>query len=332
MNERLLSIGIVGAGEIATKIHLPVLSATPDIRIAYIADTNGAAARAAADSFGGVGVEICGDVAALPSTDVVLLTTPVGTRRPYYELLASRGTAVLAEKPLATSLDQGRWLAGLFPPHALGCGLQRRTYAGAVIAKTCVQQQLFGPLRGIRISEGARTTKTGTNARFYDNWAAAQGGVLRDLGTHALDLVFEVTGATSARSVRQDFVFDDRIDRQVEAVLRFSGPAGEFGGEVMVSWLREADNALEFNFDHCILSVSSRPDGPVRLMKPDRQTLELTVQASRRCATTTYQAFFLEWESFLSGVRRQQPSAFAAATCLPTVAIIEELYLQAGKS
>ena len=98
---RMLSVGIVGAGEIVSRIHLPVLSACEDIRIAYVADKNPEAARSVAGSYKVAPVTVADNLDMLPQTDVVLLAVPVTARLPYYELFAKRGTSVLAEKPLA---------------------------------------------------------------------------------------------------------------------------------------------------------------------------------------------------------------------------------------
>ena len=330
MDDLILTVGVVGAGEVATKIHLPVLTAIPGIRLAYVADTSAAAAKAAGKSYGIESLAITKSVSALPVTDVVLLSTPVGARGAYYDLFALRGTAVLAEKPLAVSSIEALRLCRLFSEHALACGFQRRTYASVAIARTCVEQRVFGPIRGVRISEGARTTKTGTDARFYDDWSAGYGGVLRDLGSHSLDLVFQISGAMQARPLRQRFVLDGHIDREVEATLRFSGPTGEFDAEVSLTWLRDADNVLEFRFDSCILSLSSRAEGAAQLLDLDRRPLGMMLQTTLRRSTTTYQAFYLEWESFLAGVRGGQATAFSAASCLPTVQAVEALYELAG--
>lgn len=98
---RALSVGIIGAGEIVSRIHLPVLSACEDIRIAYVADKNPEAAQSVARSYKVDPVTAAENLDMLPQADVVLLALPVTARLPYYELFARRGTCVLAEKPLA---------------------------------------------------------------------------------------------------------------------------------------------------------------------------------------------------------------------------------------
>ncbi len=90
---QLLSVGIVGAGEIVSRIHLPVLSACEDIHIAYVADRNSETAQSVAGSYKLTPVTAPDDLDELPRTDVVLLAVPVTARMPYYELFAKRGTS-----------------------------------------------------------------------------------------------------------------------------------------------------------------------------------------------------------------------------------------------
>src|SRR5277367_4119561 len=195
---RVLSLGIVGAGEIVSRIHLPVLSACEDIRIAYIADRNPETARSVAGSYKIAPVMVDANLDELPVTDVVLLAVPVTARLPYYELFAKRGTCVLAEKPLAIGGSEAERICDLYPEYSLACGFQRRSYASVALAKLLVAENWFGPLRSISVSEGSLTTKTGADSRFYDDAGSGGGGVLMDLGCHSLDVAIYITGATEA--------------------------------------------------------------------------------------------------------------------------------------
>ena len=176
----VLSVGVMGAGEIVSRIHLPVLSACEGISLAYVADRNPETARFVAKTFGTRPVSVPDELEELPRTDVVLLAVPVNARMPYYELFARRGSCVLAEKPLAASVRDAERACELYPEYALACGFQRRSYASVNLARRVISENWFGPLRSISVSEGALTTKTGTDSRFYDERGSG-GGVLMDL-------------------------------------------------------------------------------------------------------------------------------------------------------
>jgi len=318
-----LSIGIIGAGEIVSRVHLPVLSACEGVRLAYVADINADAARLAAKIFNTIAIKVPSDLKQLPACDVALLAVPVQARMPYYELFAGRGTSVLAEKPLTASFEDGKKICSLFPEYALACGFQRRSYATVRLARRLVAANWFGPLRAISVAEGALTTKTGTDARFYD--AGGSGGVLMDLGCHALDLALHISGADSTTVIDEHFIFDGDVDREVAAHMLLHTGSGACEMDYTVTWLRQAENSIQLRFDHCTASMSCRPAEHIVIRDSSDEQRSASLLA-KDGATTVYQAFYLEWMSFLDGVRNRQASEFNAVSALKTVAAVEALY------
>jgi predicted dehydrogenase len=326
---RVLSVGIVGAGEIVSRIHLPVLSACEGIRMAYVADKNPKAAQSVAGSYRIAAVATTDDLEKLPQTDVVLLAVPVSARLPYYALFARRGTCVLAEKPLAVCETDAQRICGMYPDYALACGFQRRSYASVAMAKSVVAQNWFGPLRSISVSEGAITTKTGADSRFYDDAASGGGGVLMDLGCHSLDTAIYISDATEALPVRQSFLFDGGVDREVDAHLSLRRTHDSCELDFFVTWLRQAKNAIELRFDNCVVELPCGPSEGLTIHGAGGGSVA-SLAMKHIGGATTYQAFYLEWMAFLDGVRNRHPSRFNARSCLPTIRAVEALY-KAGR-
>lgn len=329
---RVLTVGIVGAGEIVSRIHLPALTACESVRIAYIADKNPEAAKSVARSYKLFPVPVTDDLDKLPQTDVALLALPVTARLPYYELFASRGTCVLAEKPLAAGSSDAERICGLYPDYALACGFQRRSYASVVLARSLVAGNWFGPLRSIAVSEGALTTKTGSDFRFYDDATLGGGGVLMDLGCHSLDMAMFISNASEAIPVEQRFVFDRGVDRQIEAHLTLRTEHGSCELDYFVTWLRPAKNMVELRFENCTVELSCRPSGDLEIRGADAGCDVASLTMKNAGATTVYQAFYLEWMAFLDGVRSHQASKFSARSCLPTIRAVEVLYREGKRN
>jgi predicted dehydrogenase len=326
----MLSVGIVGAGEIVSRVHLPVLGACEGIRIAYVADKNPRTARSVAGSYNIAPVTEIDNLETLPQTDVVLLAIPVTARLPYYELFAKRGTCVLAEKPLASCAIDAERICDLYPGHALACGFQRRSYASVALAKLIVAENWFGPLRSISVSEGALTTKTGADSRFYDDATSGGGGVLMDLGCHSLDTAIYISSATGVVPAQQRFIFDGGVDREVMACLTLLTAHGSCELEYLVTWLRPAKNMIELFFDNCSVELSCGASKEVAIRGARNGGKTASLRMEHAGAATMYQAFYLEWMAFLEGVRNLQASMFNARSCLPTIRAVEALYL-AGK-
>jgi predicted dehydrogenase len=327
---RVLSVGIVGAGEIVSRIHLPVLSACQGIRVAYVADKNPEAAQSIAGSYKVTPVTVADNLDQLPQTDVVLLAVPVTARLLYYELFAKRGTCVLAEKPLAACGIDAERICGLYPEYSLACGFQRRSYASVALARLVVAGNWFGRLRSISTSEGALTTKTGADSRFYDDAASGGGGVLMDLGCHSLDMAMYISNATMAIPAEQRFIYDGGVDREVEARLTLHTARGSCQLDYLVTWLRPAKNVIELRFENCTVALSCRPSQELEIRGAQNGLDVALLNMKHAGAATVYQAFYLEWMAFLDGVRSHQPSQFSARSCLPTIRAVEALY-GAGK-
>src|ERR1700761_7171228 len=211
---RTVSVGVVGAGDIARKVHLPVLLNMPGVDVAWVYDSSAERTRAVARANGLRGVEPC-HAADLPACDVALLAIPVGVRGTYYDAFAARGIAVFAEKPFAVSAAEHQALTDRFAPSRLGCGFMRRFYASSQLLRYLVRTAPFGRLRRMRISEGPRTTSSRVDRSYFDDSRQSlQGGILSELGCHSLDLALYITGAQKFLIEECELAFDGTVDRK----------------------------------------------------------------------------------------------------------------------
>ncbi len=321
-------MGVIGAGAIARMVHLPVLTAMPDVRVAFLADADGGRAASLARACGVPHRDVNDLGGAVEDCDAVLLAIPVGARAPYLELLSRAAVGALVEKPFARTVDEHRRFLGLFPAHRLACGFMRRTYASSLLARRILREEWLGPPRRIRVCEGGRTTKTGVDASHFDHAGGLAGGVLLDLGCHALDLVFDLTGAEGHRVLRQEMVLDGKVDRHAEGEMLLSLPGGRTLPLTYVfSWLERQEDVLEIEFEAARLRLSARPErAPALLGVRPHDLEEMRLEGGSAGATTSNQAFYLEWRWVLDGIRSGTPSPLAAASCLPVTALLEELY------
>jgi predicted dehydrogenase len=327
-----LSIGIVGAGAITRKSHLPVLVNTPNVTIAWIHDHRPEAAKALADAYGLKCVHAT-TAEQLPECDVALLAIPVDARGEYLRHFAARGTAVFCEKPFAMSAAEHRIMLENFAPHALGAGFMRRFFRYALLLRRIVKERRFGPLCGIDISEGGRSKGSGADVSFLDDPRfGASRGVLADLGSHSIDLAMYVSAASGFDVWSCTRVMDGAVDRKVTAAVRLLGAAGEAAAPVDmkygVSWLDRQDNQIRLRFANATVWSGLGPASDVYIGDPafPRDAMSLAFQASHTVGATTYnQAFYLEWQHFLEGLRTHSESVVSARSALLTTSLVEAL-------
>lgn len=328
-----VSIGIVGAGEITRKLHLPVLLSMPDVRIAWLCDSRPPQAQKLGEAYG-IRSIIPASIEALPACDVALLAIPVEARRNYLEVFRERGVAVLCEKPFAASRSDHEDLVARFPPYALGAGYQRRFYASITLLRDILDRGWFGQLRSITLNEGDRSRGSGVDHSFLDDGRAARTrGVLFDLGTHGIDLVVHLVSPTHFDVLESEVISDAGVDRRVSARVALHGSRTAAGHSVefnyCVSWLDRQSNLLRLDFERATLWCALSPSAEVHVGNPDRPAESIRMVGSAG-ARTPNQAFYLEWRTFLQAVQDRSDSALSARTSLLTTCLMEDL-LDKGK-
>ncbi|MGO9988399.1 MAG: Gfo/Idh/MocA family protein [Steroidobacteraceae bacterium] len=332
---KTFSVGVIGAGDIARKVHLPVLLNMPNVQVQWLFDSSVERTRAVAGAFGIHAVEPCASE-DLPACDVALIAIPVGARASYYDAFAARGTAVLAEKPFAASSAEHKALTERFEPYQLACGYMRRFYASTQLLRELVRTQPFGRLVRMKISEGNRSTGSRVDRSYLDDSRqSAMGGVLSELGCHSLDLALYITGARAYEAQTCEFVFDARVDRKVSANITLTGsdylPDSGLILEYCVSWLDRQSNTIVLDFEKTTIWTEIPPGGKVRMGAPTRPSSAIELTREARAATTANQAFFLQWRSFLEGVQANTESEVSARSALLGTALIEDLYTLGGR-
>jgi predicted dehydrogenase len=321
-----LEVGIIGAGTIATNMHIPVLRAIPSVRIVWIADTNehlaGQVARLNKTEARSADVALRGD-----APDLLLMAIPLPPRPHYFEALRDTQTAVFAEKPLATTLAQHDALIGNFGEWQIAVGYQRRYYAQFRLAKRIIETGTFGPLRQIIVSEGGRTTRTGGGGDYQAAPISAGGGIVKNLGCHALDLALWLSNAESADVEDNALEIDDASDVVCRAKLRLhSAAGGDCALDFAVSWLARMDNAITLVFDDVSLVCPVSPSASIEVRSAKGDAIG-RLDATDMGATTSAQAFFLEWRDFLDAVQGHVPQPMSARATRPVSQVMDQILL-----
>ncbi|SEF14582.1 Oxidoreductase family, NAD-binding Rossmann fold [Rhizobiales bacterium GAS191] len=325
-----VSVGIVGAGVIVQTIHLPVLLATPNVRVAWIVDASEALAGNVAKAFGIPFAPMATIASCLERCDVALIGIPNAPRGPYFEMAAEKGVAIVAEKPFAINLRDHQKFQRLFSPNRIACGYQRRMFSTSRFLRDAVSSGCFGPLRRIVTSDGGRTTRTGNSSKYHDLPPNRGGGILLNLGCHALDLAVFVT-QTNAHSVDHKRVeFDDGVDREVSARISLSALSAQLQGlyelDLTISWLTEQRNTIELHFDKTILKASTAPSAMVSVhCAQTSRLLGMLDTSANGGAVTVNQAVFQVWSEFLAGLESGAPSPLAASNSETTAAIMDDV-------
>jgi predicted dehydrogenase len=310
------SVGIVGAGVIASSMHLPVLRAMPGVKIDWIMDANEARASHLARLHRTQHAHP-DMLSELPPTDFALLAIPLPPRAPYLAQFAKSITAVFVEKPLANTLAEHDALMATFPGWQLAVGYQRRYYAQFRLIDKIISTGSFGALKSVSISEGGRITRTGGGGDYQTLPWSAGGGIVKNLGCHALDLAFWLTGARDFRLLDKELQVDGGADFDCRATAILTASSGqEIRLDFGVSWLDRMENSMTFAFETMSLVCGFSPADHVLLHAPDGNLIG-RLDATKMGATTSAQAFFLEWQDVMTTATARTHQPLSAASTRP---------------
>lgn len=193
-------LGLAGFG-VAARALLPFLD-RDDVVVTAVADPSSTARDAAGAAFlGAAMVATVDELCARPDVDAVYVATPTPTHAAHSLLAAANGKAIVVEKPMATTLEDGR--AMVDAADAAGVAL--------IVGHS---QSFEAPVRELRrrIASGAYGRLRAINAWYYTDWIyrprhpdeldpSLGGGVTMRQAAHHVDIV-RTLGGGLLRSVR----------------------------------------------------------------------------------------------------------------------------------
>lgn len=322
-------IGIIGAGNIASMLHLPLLSSMDIVSIKYVADIR--QPRKLASYYKTEGIEIRDDLALLPDCDVVLLATPVGVRERYIREFSKRGTAIFSEKPFALDLESHNRFLRL--AQKVTCNYLTTYYSAVRQLKEIVSSGMFGQVKGAYISEGGIQGATGIEKENYRTKVELSGGgVLMETACHTLSqLTFILQGYNV--SVRDSEVISQGdLDVHAAANLQVAGDKG-FKVKFDIGSAKPLRNVCLFAFDNTIIQFDhTNPKSTLRLMPVgNTKSVSLEITPSAAWARSIYQGTYLKWKMFLDALLRKDRIDTKSETSLDTTRIIAEIYEKRSK-
>jgi predicted dehydrogenase len=180
-------IAVVGCGNIGVKGHLPAYAGIPNVTLVAVCDTTESLAVEAAEFTGTPAYTSLSDLLDSVDVDAVDICTPPWTHAGLAIEAMEAGKHVLCEKPIAHSLDDADAMIRAAETNnvRLMIGQVRRFDHRYVALKSQIDAGRVGRPVFIRRAE-RQLLPFPPDAWFWDPQAG--GGVILDIGIHALDL------------------------------------------------------------------------------------------------------------------------------------------------
>jgi UDP-N-acetylglucosamine 3-dehydrogenase len=205
-----LRAGLVGLGAMG-RHHARVLAGLDGVELAAVADPDGDPHDRA------YGAKVVEDVATLVAQDLdyAVVACPTGMHEEVGLRLAEAGVCALVEKPLAESLDAAQRLVEAFESRGLVAGV------GHIERYNPALQSLRARLEAGELGE---VYQVATRRQGPFPHRIADVGVIKDLGTHDIDLTAWVTGQDYVSVAAQTFHKSGRPHEDgVSVTARLSG-------------------------------------------------------------------------------------------------------------
>ncbi len=334
--------GLVGTGMMGIE-HLNNLALTPGAKVTAIADpveTSLGWARAALGEQA-ADVRAFADSAALAQSglvDAVIVASPNYTHRAVLEPLFDAGVAILCEKPLATTLDDARWVVERAEkstrPFWTGMEYRYMPPAAAFIEQVHVGRVGQLQMLSIREHRFPFLPKVGDWNRFSRN----TGGTMVEKCCHFFDLMRHIVGAEAVRVYCSGAMdvnhLDERYDGATPDIIDNSYTVVDFanGVRAMLDLCMFADGA-ENQEEMSAVGDKARLDVLVPenaivfsprtgFRAPKRVERKIVGVDSTALAAGSHEgATFYQHQAFNAAVRAEGPVAVTARDGLMAVAI-----------
>ena len=216
-----LRLGIAGCGRIASSIHLPILAGIGEAKVIALAEPDSARRQEAALRIPQAAcVGEFADLLSVPELDAVVVTLPTDMHAKAAIAAFQRGLHVYLEKPVASSLAEGRdVLSAWRTAGTVGMiGYNYRFLPAYQRARDIVQSGRIGPLVVLR-------SIFCSSRRALPSWKQRRetgGGALLDLASHHLDLAAWFA-ASAPLSLTCDLVSRETEDDTALLQVEFAG-------------------------------------------------------------------------------------------------------------
>jgi predicted dehydrogenase len=324
--DQRLTIGVIGAGDIVAKVHLPTLATLESVSVSWVADNDSRRAQSLGRAFRIKHCTLHDSPRELPFADVVLLAIPYGVRDQYYSFLRDWSCALYVEKPFARSVQRHREICSWYPEYKLACGFQQRSWGPTHLLSQIIEENLFGRLRSVRFGFGSPGAIVG--GRYHSDVRLAGGGVLFEAGVHGIDSLLFITKAIAVEINEANMQMEGGLDLHTDAEITVTTERGEaIDCHLTVTCLQETTGQLEFMFDSARV-IYSYPNGLTVKSLQGKGGYEIST-TKPLLPLTSFQTFHEHWSVFLSGIREARANRTSASQTILTTEVIEKLY-QAG--
>ena len=318
-----LKLAMVGCGAITKNVHLPIAARSDQVEVTALVDKILPRARELADECSVPALVTDNYLDVIGNADAAVIALPHYLHAPVTIDLVRQGIHVLVEKPMALNVgDCDKMIEAADKVGAvLAVGLDCRFMASSQYVKRLLEVGLLGDNVSFDLRQGTIFSWP-VASDFMFRKEAAGGGVLIDLGIHALDLLLWWLGDVESVEYYDDAM--GGVEADCELLLRLRCGAS---GVIEFSRTRRLRNSWVIRGERASLEVGLSADPVIRLGVGDQASvLAGHIVWSDTAKTTAQDAFSLQLEDFVDAVRNLRQPFVSGEDGKRAVELIEICY------
>ena len=258
----MIKIGIVGLGNVAWNVHLPVLLSRQDIKINWVCDKNlnqnNLVMKKQISFFTNID-----EALKLENCDIILLTVPYSERLEIFEKIKNKCNGIYFEKPYALSVNEHNYYLNSFEKYAITVGYQRRHLGNVKILKNIIEQNIFGKLKSVNIYYGDIHYKFDN---FRSNKEKSGGGIFY----HWIDTVLFTSNAEEITNFTFKKKYEDNLDIESEGSFDIlDNRKNIISCNFIMSILYNTSNKIVYKFENCFVELHLFDDNSNLLIKTE---------------------------------------------------------------
>lgn len=324
----MIGIVLVGAGNIAQSIHLPLLAATSGVQILAICDRQISKARILCEKYRVPhAFKTLEEALALPGLDAVFITTSTDVHAPLAMMAISAGKHVFVERPAARTLAETKEIRELARKHGVHVmvGMNHRFRPDVMQLKNAVDRGEIGKVYYVK---AGWVKQRSTDARWLANADLSGGGVLVDLGIAVIDMILNVFDFGKVRSVTASTFHHETksVEDVVVAMLQFENGAV---ATIETSWTLV--RAEDLYYCNVFGQNGSAYMNPFRLVKKSSTGIDATTTPSKKTKVEVYRkSYESEFKHFVNAVKGVVPMVSTIDEAVERMIVVEALYASAN--
>ncbi|MFC2072336.1 Gfo/Idh/MocA family protein [Chloroflexota bacterium] len=331
----MIRVAIIGAGKMGL-LHASLLKVIPDVELVAICEKSWIISRFSRNALPDTNIVTKIDKLSGMDLDVVYVTTPTPTHYAIIKAVLDKKISrhIFVEKPLANSNTESRELCDLINQSVIGginvVGYNRRYGVTFRKAREIISEGVIGEsvyFEGYAFSSDFHPGSDGSKK-------VSRGGVLRDLGCHAIDLAIWYLGDLNVKSLKINQASGGRV---IDSASFEVDTENGSHGQIKASWCEATYRLPEIGF---VLETSNGRRLAVNDDKLEQRDLngKVNVWYKQDLVDSTYfmlggTDYYREDEEYINAIKTRkgiEPSFYTASKVDEIIEHVESLFAEWG--